>query len=311
MSKGHHAGLKLSQLRALVTIADCGNFGEAALQLGLTQPTVSHEIATLEEALGVILFLRGRHGAQLTPAGEAITTHARDILTLLNTVQQTANLHKGLEGGQVRIATFRSAAAHLLPKIVARFQADYAAVDFTVTELYDYTDVEQQLRAGKADIGITLLPTTDEFETWELMHDPFWVLIPETMQAIPEQLTWQQLIAMPLISYPDDNSGFTQVKQHFQQSGHDLKPRYQFRETHTILNMVAQGVGVAIVPSLSLNPLPPGVTVRQLPSPLERVISAIVLAGALQTPAVFSFLRILEQHKPMRNNIPGIFSVDR
>ncbi|MEM9008689.1 MAG: LysR family transcriptional regulator, partial [Cyanobacteria bacterium P01_F01_bin.86] len=46
MSKGHHSGLKLSQLRALVAVAGCGNFGEAAWQLGLTQPTVSHAIAT-------------------------------------------------------------------------------------------------------------------------------------------------------------------------------------------------------------------------------------------------------------------------
>jgi hypothetical protein len=67
MSKGHHFGPKLSQIRALVAVAEFGSFGEAALQLGLTQPTVSHAIATLEDELGVILLARGRHGAQLTP----------------------------------------------------------------------------------------------------------------------------------------------------------------------------------------------------------------------------------------------------
>lgn len=59
--------IKLSQLRALVAIADCGNFSEAALELDLSQSTISHAIATLEEELGVTLLQRGRHGARLTP----------------------------------------------------------------------------------------------------------------------------------------------------------------------------------------------------------------------------------------------------
>ncbi|MEL6385560.1 MAG: LysR family transcriptional regulator [Cyanobacteria bacterium J06626_18] len=295
MGKGHHSGLKLSQLRALVAVADCGNFGEAAWQLGLTQPTVSYAIATLEEDLGVVLLLRGRHGAQLTPAGEAITQHARDILQLLDTVQQTANLHRGLQGGQVRIATFRSAAANLLPKIVARFQADYPAIAVTITEFYDYTYAEQQIRDGKADIGITFLPTNNEFETWEMMRDPYWVLLPPQIEMQGTRLTWEQLLALPLILYPEDNSCFANVQKYFQQAGQRLEPRHQFRETQTILNMVAQGVGAAIMPSLSSNPMPPGVKVVQLPSALERIVGAVLLANALQTPAVFAFLQVLKQ----------------
>ncbi|PSB55406.1 LysR family transcriptional regulator, partial [filamentous cyanobacterium CCP1] len=61
--------MNLSQLRAIVAVAEVGNFSEAALLLRLTQSTVSHSIASLEEELGVPLFVRGRHGATLTPAG--------------------------------------------------------------------------------------------------------------------------------------------------------------------------------------------------------------------------------------------------
>lgn len=295
MSKGHHSGLKLSQLRALVAVAGCGNFGEAAWQLGLTQPTVSHAIATLEDELGVVLLSRGRHGAQLTPAGDAVTQHARDILQLLEVLQQTANRHKGLQGGQVRIATFRSAAANLLPQIVAQFQIDHPAVDVTITEFYDYTYVERQVLEGKADVGITFLPTNDGFETWEIMRDPYWVLLPPNCEVGSTRLTWDDLMALPLIVYPDDNSCFANVQTYFQQAGYRLAPRHQFRETQTILNMVAQGVGAAIMPSLSSHPMPPGVKVAQLPSALERTVGAILLADALQTPAVFAFLRILKQ----------------
>jgi len=71
--------IKLSQLRALVAIADCGNFSEAALKLDVTQSTISHAITILEEDLGITLVQRGRHGARLTPVGDRITAHAHDI----------------------------------------------------------------------------------------------------------------------------------------------------------------------------------------------------------------------------------------
>ncbi|HEY9887698.1 MAG TPA: LysR family transcriptional regulator, partial [Candidatus Obscuribacterales bacterium] len=229
MSKGHIAGPKLSQIRALVAVADFGSFGEAALQLGLTQPTVSHAIATLEDELGVILLARGRHGAQLTPAGEAITHQAREVLHLLEQMQQTANLHKGLQGGEVRIAAFRGAAANLLPPIVAQFRDEHSAIAVTITEYYDFTYVEQQVRDGKADIGITFLPTSADFETFELMHDPYWVLLPPSLAGAGRSLPWEQLVTLPLIVYPEDNSCFTTVQAYFQRAGFTLKPRYQFR----------------------------------------------------------------------------------
>jgi DNA-binding transcriptional LysR family regulator len=71
--------MKLSQLRVLVAVAEYENFTEAALQLEMSQSAVSHAIAALEERLGVVLFLRGRTGAHLTPVGQQIVTHAKAI----------------------------------------------------------------------------------------------------------------------------------------------------------------------------------------------------------------------------------------
>ena len=88
MSKPTHPGIKLSQLRALAAVANCGNFGEAAWQLGLTQPSVSHAIATLEESLGVVLCIRGRQGAHLTPVGQRIVHHARGILNRMDDIER-------------------------------------------------------------------------------------------------------------------------------------------------------------------------------------------------------------------------------
>ncbi|MDJ0636372.1 MAG: LysR family transcriptional regulator [Xenococcaceae cyanobacterium MO_188.B29] len=299
MNKYSHLGIKLSQLRAFLAVAEYGNFGEAAIQLGLTQPSISHAIATLEEVLGVVLLIRGRHGAKLTPVGEKILIHLQEIFRSLDAVIEEANLHKGLEGGKVRIATFRSAAAYLLPSIMARFRKHFPAIDITITEYYDYTLVEQSLREGKADIGFTFLPTSEELETVEVLRDKYLILLPPNSDYTGKKLSWQELTSLPLITFSSDNSCFLNIYNFFLQAGYSLKPRYQFRESSTILNMVAQGLGVAIVPQLAATSIPEGIKVCQLPEPLERVIGVAIVADSLQSPAVFACLDVIKQMKPL------------
>jgi NAD(P)-dependent dehydrogenase (short-subunit alcohol dehydrogenase family) len=154
--------MNLSQLRAVVAVAECGNFSEAALSLNLTQSTVSHAIASLEDELGVPLFVRGRHGATLTPAGDRIADYARQVLQLLHLIQQEANLQRSLKGGQVRIAAFRSVATHVLPIVIAQFNQRFPDVLVMIVESPDEIHTEQALREGRADIGFTYLPTSQE-----------------------------------------------------------------------------------------------------------------------------------------------------
>jgi DNA-binding transcriptional LysR family regulator len=185
--------MKLSQIQALVAVAEQGSFSEAALELDLSQPAISHAIATLEEELGVILFARGRRGAILTPAGEKIVAHARQMLKHLEMMHKEANLHKGLHGGQVRIASFRSVATYLLPKAIAKFQKQFPEVVVRPIERASYVDVEECLREGKADIGITYLPTSDEFEAREILRDEYIALLPPTAKIKNSQITWDDI----------------------------------------------------------------------------------------------------------------------
>lgn len=307
MNRYPSSGIKPSQLRALVAVAECGSFGEAAWKLGLTQPTVSHAIATLEDELGVILLSRGRHGAHLTPAGEQIIIHSREILRLLEVMIQEANLYKGLQGGQVRIATFRSAAANLLPRIMVCFHEKFPAVEVTITEHYDYTNVEHDIREGKADIGLTFLPAADDLETLEILKDQYIVLLPANSDWGEPQLTWDQLASLQLILFTDDNSCFTTIRDYFRKAGYSPKLRYQVREISTILSMVAQGLSATILPQLAAVSIPEGIQVRQLPTPMERTIGAAILADSLQTPAVFAFLEVLKQAPGLIEplNLPG------
>lgn len=286
--------MKLSQLRAIVAVAERGNFSEAALELHLTQPAVSHAIATLEEELGVPLFARGRHGAVITPAGERILYHARQALQNLEMMQREANLHKGLHGGHVRIAAFRSVATHLLPKAIAKFHDQFPEVAVTIIERPAYVDVEQSLREGRADIGITYLPTSDEFEAWEILQDEYVALLPPKAKIAGVQITWEDIAAYSPLTFSCLPCG-RDLYNHIKNVAPFINIVGDIQEDSTAVSMVNQGLRAAILPRLAAVPIPAAVQVYSLPIPLARVMGVAVLANGLHVPAVFTFVEMLKK----------------
>lgn len=293
MNEINTSRIKLSQLRALVAVAEYGNFSEAALHLELSQSAVSHAIACLEEELGVTLLSRGRHGAHLTPVGERVIAHARQMLQHLEAMVKEANLEKGLQGGSVRIACFRSVATHLLPAVIVRFRRRFPEIAIAIDEYPGSLEVEQALREGRADIGFIYLPNSNEFETWEILRDEYIVLLPPTAKLQNVQLSWEQLAPYPLI-FSSSRACHGLVRKHLQLHKFPANIAYDVQESSTVVSMVAQGLGAAILARLSAEPLPAEVQVCHLPVPLERVIGVAVLANALLTPAAYAFLAVLQ-----------------
>lgn len=287
------ARLKLSQLRALVAIAHTGSFSEAALHLDLSQSAVSHAIATLEEELGVKLLSRGRQGAVLTPVGVQVTQDALAVQQLLESICRKAQQARGLEAGQVRIAGFRSVATHVLPPVIQAFRQNHPGISVTIEEHQHYQHIQVDLRQGRADIGFTYLPTSDDFEAWELMRDRYLVLLPPG-EPLPIPFTWEDLAALPLILGPSADGDRQQIERHLAHCGQTLQPAYEVKEDSTILSMVKGGLGAAIMAELAAEPIPEEVRVVPLPTPLERVIGVVMLADALQPPSVFAFLETLK-----------------
>ena len=289
MDEINKSQIKLSQLLALVAVAECKNFSEAALRLEISQSAVSHAIASLEAELGVVLFYRGRHGAHLTPVGERIKVHVSQVLRLVNAIEKEADLEKGLAGGIVRVACFRSVATHILPTAIAKFHSIFPDINVKITEDDSFFSIEQSLRAGYADIGFTYLPSSNEFETWEILRDDYIVLLPPKSNLDTQQISWQQLAEFPLII-----SSLTPchdyILPYLNQAKYPMKIAYEIREDSTIVSMVGQGLGAAIMPRLAAEPLPLGIKECNLPVPLQRVIGVAILANALHSPAIYAFL---------------------
>lgn len=283
--------MNIFQLETLIAVAEKGNFSNAALSLEVSQSAVSRAIASLEKELGVPLLLRGRFGARPSLVGERIIAYARKMVQIRERIDYEIYLEKGLEGGRIRIASFRSAATHLLPPVIARFSEQFPQVGLEITE-DDPSGVEQALREGLADIGLLPLPRSEEFDTWEIARDEYVVLLPKSIGYLPDRLTWQELstFSFILFNYAECTSA---VRDHWAQWQQSLRVAYVVREDSTIVSMVAQGLGAAILPRLAAIPIPDEVQVKQLPVPLERVIGAAILGNALHSPAVFAFLDAL------------------
>ncbi|MEO0517242.1 MAG: LysR family transcriptional regulator [Cyanobacteria bacterium P01_A01_bin.116] len=295
MRETHQNQIKLSQLKIVVAVAEQKTFGEAALVLGISQSAVSHAIASLEDALGVILFSRGRHGATLTPVGANILPHAKAAVDSVSAISKEAAIGKGVERGKVRIAAFRSVAAHVLPEGLKRLHEKFPGIVANLTEHDNDQQVEQALKEGRADIGIIILPASKGLTAWELLKDEYVVLLPPETQLEGDELTWAALVKQPLLMPPVDYIMMRPVYSHINGLGYRLNVVNEVETDAATVSLVAQGLGGTILPRLAALPIPDAVQVYALPVPLERPIGVAVLTDSLQSPAVYALLDILKQ----------------
>lgn len=287
--------IKLAQLRALVVIAETGNFSEAALQLGLSQSTISHSIATLEDELGIVLLTRGRHGASLTPVGEQIRQKAMQVLQLIEEVAQEASQARGVDGGSVRIVAFRSMASNILPVAIAKLHEHHPNISVTITELDELRQLQQAVLEGKADICVAeLFDSNEEFDTLPVLEDPCVGLLPTDSPLQTQQLTWANLYDYPLITSVH-SSCTRRIDRALKQAVPAIETAYRIRGDSTIVGLVRQGVGLALIHRLSAEPIPNDVKVVQLPFTITRWMGASWPKNALLSPAVYAFLDVLKE----------------
>ena len=292
--------VKLSQLRTLIAVATAGSFSEAALQLDVSQSTVSHSIAALEDALGVMLIHRGRQRASLTPVGDRIYHQAQQALALIDDMGKEATRARGIEGGLVRIAAFRSLASEVLPGAISLLHQQHPTVQVTITEFDSHHGLSNALHEGQADLSMASLLPGDEFETFAMMEDPFIALLPPTYQQLASSygpniapdgkitLTWEDLRRYPLITSSSDCC--VALYEHFKQVQPPIEFAYLISNDSTAVSMTRQGLGITLLPKLATQPVPKEVRVASLPFNMTRPLGISWLKNTLLTPAAYAFL---------------------
>jgi DNA-binding transcriptional LysR family regulator len=278
-----------SELRLIVAVARTGSFTAAAEATGMTQSAVSHAVRGVERKVGAVLFERGRSGARATPAGERAVVRARQVLRQLELLGVEA---RGAEDGSVtgtlRVAAFRSAAAVLLPPAVKGLVARYPGIAprvLVVPELGAGTVGE--VEEGRADLAIATLDddaaAPSGMVVGELLREPY-VLAYPSVHKEPRGL--------PVIDWPENCSSYT--RDWWRRQDFLPKATLEVADDGVVLSMVAQGVGMAILPRLTVTGPIAGVTVTGLgpDGPTRRIVSVAARADA-KTVTVRELVRLL------------------
>src|SRR3954468_10339628 len=175
--------LDVRRLRVLREVAGRGSFSAAADALHFTQSAVSQQIAALEREAGTTLVERNARGVRLTEAGEILVKHADAILTRLADAEAELEAVRGLRGGRLRMGSFQTVGATLMPLAIAIFRQRHPDIELSVKQLEDDESIPM-LKAGELDIALTVDETTVADEHSEsidmtfLLEDPMYAVLP-------------------------------------------------------------------------------------------------------------------------------------
>src|SRR5215213_2428773 len=187
-----------AQLRVLVAVADTGGFSPAAQRLSMSQPGVSRAVAALEAELGTPLLLRRGSRAAPTPAGERVLLHAREMLARAEAIRQEAAAGSGDATGRVRLGSFASVSAQLLPGILATLRQRHPGVEVTLFEGHD-EEVLGWIRERAVDVGVVGRAAPD-LHVQPLASDELMAVLPaEHPLAAEPAVTLEALAAEPFV----------------------------------------------------------------------------------------------------------------
>ncbi|WP_165855798.1 LysR family transcriptional regulator [Marinobacter sp. JSM 1782161] len=243
--------MDLRQLRSFLVLAETLNFRRAAERLNMTQPPLSRQIAALEADLGTPLFRRHSRAVELTPAGDQFRRDVGRLLGDLDVAVTSARAAALGERGTLTIAFTMYAAWNTLPEMVAAFSETHPDVSLNLNETLP-RDLHEALIQGTADVGISFpLRFAHTLKYRPLFREPLCAVLPETHRlAGARQVSVGDLASDPFITFPSRTAPALHEAVTACCRLYDFDPSIRV-ETHlqqTIVNLVAQGLGVALVP---------------------------------------------------------------
>ncbi|HKP18061.1 MAG TPA: LysR family transcriptional regulator [Gaiellaceae bacterium] len=250
-------GLELRHLVALKTIAEEGTFGRAATRLGYTQSAISQQIAMLERIVGQRLIDRpgGPRPVSLTEAGELLLRHADAIAARLSAAQADLAALDAGHAGPLRIGTYQSVGARVLPTLLREFKQQWPQVEIMLRESADDAELVRLVERGELDVSFVVLPVgPGPYETVELMRDPYVLVVPAGSPLADRDRppALREVLEHPLISYRTCRT--TQhVEDRLRQAGREPQILFRSDDNRIVQGLVAADVGIAIVPRLTLD----------------------------------------------------------
>lgn len=279
--------MTITQLQIFVEVAQIKSFTQAARNISLTQSAVSHAIANLETEFGLTLFLRSKTCVSLTAAGEKVYKYARNVVRDVEAMHQEMSNMKGVIKGKIKVGVFPSVAASLMPGIISMFHQAYPGIEIVLFEGTDF-EVMEWIQSGTVDTGFVTLPN-ETFDTTYVIQDEFRFLIPSGHElAHCASINISQVVSEPFIMSLGGCELF--IREFFAEN--DLSPnvKYEVRDMATLIAMVREGLGISIVPTLSLPPKIESFVALSFKKPMYRKLALATRSNQDNLPVVEEFI---------------------
>lgn len=279
--------MNLRDLEYLVALAEHLHFGRAAAACYVSQPTLSTQLKKLEGELGAELIERGSRGVLLTSTGDRVVARARAMLAEADNIRSIADQARDPRSGTLRLGIFPTLAPYLLPHVMPALGTGFPQLQLLLVE-EKTVELLELLHAGQIDAAVVALPVASEsLESIALFREEFLLAVPHSHRLASENgsLTLAQLDVTDLLLLAEGHCLRDQALAVCQLAG--LRERDGFRATslETLRHMVASGVGVTLLPTLSVSPPVPdysGITLLRLgPCAPHRDVSLLWRRGSV------------------------------
>ena len=293
--------LHVGRLKVLTEVVGRGSFSAAAEALSYTQSAISQAIARLEAETGTMLVVRDRQGIRPTAAGATLVEHAEAIFAQIDAAETDLAAVLGVRIGRLRMASFPSAGATLMPLAIARFREAHPDVSLTLAE-GEPEEIAPRLRAGEFDLALLFeFPGVRErpgagLRSVGLLEDPMHVALPAAHPLADKRaLTLADLRDEDWVQTSESSPCARHVVRSCLAAGFEPRVTFESDDYETVQGLVAARVGVALIPRLALTGLRSEIVVRELaPRSPERKVVAATTAEPGVAPAARSMIRVLD-----------------
>jgi DNA-binding transcriptional LysR family regulator len=292
--------LNSTRLRVFHEVVARGSISAAADALSYSQSAVSQALATLESEAGVALVERMPRGVRPTVAGSALATHAEGIIARLDAAEAELAAISGLKGGRLRMASFPTAGATLMPEAIATFTSAHPSVALSLAE-GEPEEIVPRLRAGEFDL-VLLFEFPGESEAlaagtrrFALFEDPLQLALPSDHRlSRRRKLRLEDLKDEAWIQTSASSPCARHVLRRCHEAGFEPTVSFESDDYATVQGLVAAGVGVALIPQLALTGVRDDIVIRPLdPRSPARTVLAAAVKGAPVMPAAATMLDVL------------------
>ena len=244
-------GITLRQLRYFNALARQGHFGRAAETCAISQPALSMQIKELEEVLGGVLLERSPRQVALTTFGEEAAPRVRDILRLVDELEDLARASRDRLAGRLRIGMIPTVAPYLLPEVIGNLTRMHPELDIHVRETLT-PKLIQELAQGQLDTAIVALPVSEPtLVEVALFSEHFLLVRPGEDEGKPVPSS-KMLRTMRLLLLEEGHCFRDQALSFCNMQSSPPREVLDASSLSTLVQMVSAGIGVTLIPEMAV-----------------------------------------------------------